>query len=438
MFSKKVKNFLNPEFIKRKNNSEVFTDDYIINDLYDLCFKYEEDLYSNKDNKFLDMSGGMGYFLFILIEQLMKNINIENSEERYKYIIENMIYVSEIDEVNYYILYKELSQNGKYKPNIFLGDTLSKDFKNNMKDIWKIERFTHSITNPPYNAQLYKKFLNCSIEISNVTAFVIPSNWLINVSSIMLRKLLKNNYFVDMYVKGKQFPGVDTETMYIYINKNMNKKIYINSIDISDFKSNMFFNVCNDFEKKIYYKILEKKDKYKLNNGKNKTLNYHSEKETDDIKFKESNAYSKKLLSRLGGGEHKIYYCKELIPEPGNKLCFPKGTENWKSISNLKNTNRNFMYSICINEDIYISKSIRYIQVENKNEGDFVQYYLFNSNISRFILIKENRLGEFHKGLLDFLPKIDYKKYNPTNNDIYNFFNFTEEERKYINDYINN
>lgn len=119
-----INNLSKYDKIRSKKYSEVFTpNDMIIKMLEEI----EDFDWYDPNKKILDPCAGKGNFVIYIIEKLMitlKNI-IEDEEERYKHIIENMIYMYEIQEESCNQIKNIFSMNGKYKVNIYNKDYLN-------------------------------------------------------------------------------------------------------------------------------------------------------------------------------------------------------------------------------------------------------------------------------------------------------------------------
>lgn len=126
---------------------EVFTPVSMITDLYD---NFPSTVLTDTSSTWLDPASGIGNFPLVLYFKMMLTLKskIPNREKRSKHIIENMIFMVEINKQNVKIckdIFKKLDSSAK--PNIFEGDFLKLDSKA-LK--WP-EKFTCIIGNPPYN-----------------------------------------------------------------------------------------------------------------------------------------------------------------------------------------------------------------------------------------------------------------------------------------------
>jgi len=93
----------------------------------------------------------MGNFPVAVYLKLMEGLKsqISNDEERKKHIIENMLYMSELNKKNVFITHQIFNMNNQYKLNLYEGDTLELD----IVSVWGItlNSFDVILGNPPYN-----------------------------------------------------------------------------------------------------------------------------------------------------------------------------------------------------------------------------------------------------------------------------------------------
>lgn len=126
---------------------EVFTPITMIETLY---ARFPKNVWSNMNYTWLDPAGGIGNFPLVLFFWLMNGLEqkIPNETKRAKHIIENMIYIAEINSKNVSIckkIFKTLCPSAI--PNIHKGDFLKLD-TNSLN--WP-NKFNCIIGNPPYN-----------------------------------------------------------------------------------------------------------------------------------------------------------------------------------------------------------------------------------------------------------------------------------------------
>ena len=91
---------------ERKENGEVFTPMWLVNEMLD---KVPSEVWSDKNCKWLDPAVGIGNFPIDIYLRLMEGLKkiIIDKEERKKHILENMIYMIDINDKNINILKKK-------------------------------------------------------------------------------------------------------------------------------------------------------------------------------------------------------------------------------------------------------------------------------------------------------------------------------------------
>jgi len=145
---------LKPKKLEKDQFGEVFTPIYLINDMLDNLDKHyikEHGLsiFTEVNFKWFDPASGMGNFPVAVYLKLMEGLNLQipNYEERKKHILENMLYMSELNKKNVFICQTIFDTNNQYKLNIYQGNSL----EINTENIWQIKKFDVVMCNPPYN-----------------------------------------------------------------------------------------------------------------------------------------------------------------------------------------------------------------------------------------------------------------------------------------------
>jgi hypothetical protein len=168
--------------IEKKSFGEIFTPFSLINEMLDTL---PIDVWNNPNLKWGDFCNGVGNFMVIIIKRLMIGLEAwePNQEKRYKHIIENMIYVAELQIKNMFLWMVSVDPKNEFKLNLYRGNSLEKEFDLFMKDEWKVEKFDIIVGNPPYQdsesesdaGKLYIDFTKKSIKLSNdIIIFVTP------------------------------------------------------------------------------------------------------------------------------------------------------------------------------------------------------------------------------------------------------------------------
>mgnify|MGYP000944212508 CR=1 FL=1 len=172
---------LKPKDVEKKKFGEVFTPMKIVNEMLD---KLPKKVWKNKELRWLDPATGMGNFPIAIYLRLMEGLkdDIKNEKERKKHILENMLYMCELNKKNVLICKQIFDINNEYKLNLYEGDTL----KMKLKEVFNVGKFDVIVGNPPYNKEvvkhnislpLYNEFVEMFIDKCKYMVFIIPSRW---------------------------------------------------------------------------------------------------------------------------------------------------------------------------------------------------------------------------------------------------------------------
>ena len=170
---------LTPNIENKKNNGEVFTPEFLIEEMLD---KLPKGVWSNPDLKWFDPAVGVGNFMIFVYYRLMENLktHFPDDIERKTHIIKNMLYMSELNPENI----KECKKLFNNELNIYEGDTLKMDtFKE-----FGIDQFDIIVGNPPFNSPgaigtgntIWQLFVKLSLNLLNKDGYLVyvhPSGW---------------------------------------------------------------------------------------------------------------------------------------------------------------------------------------------------------------------------------------------------------------------
>ena len=120
----------------------------LVNEMLDALPK---DVWTKSYLKWLDPCSGMGNFpiaVYIRLHDGLKE-KIKDEKERKKHILENMLYMSELNKKNTLITKQIFDINQEYKLNIYEGDSLKVDYNKE----FKINKFDIIMGNPPYQKE---------------------------------------------------------------------------------------------------------------------------------------------------------------------------------------------------------------------------------------------------------------------------------------------
>ncbi len=111
---------------KRKDNDEVFTPPFLIEEMLD---KLPKKVWKDPTKTWLDPCAGLGNFSVLILKRLMKGLKTWQPDEelRKKHILENMLYHVEMNPESVEKLQRVLNPEGKYNLNIKCSDFLTFD-----------------------------------------------------------------------------------------------------------------------------------------------------------------------------------------------------------------------------------------------------------------------------------------------------------------------
>jgi site-specific DNA-methyltransferase (adenine-specific) len=190
--------------VEKKKFGEVMTPLKIVKEM---LATLPEDVWSNPNLKWLDPANGAGTFPYVVIYKLMNGLKdvegFEETEVRYKHIVENMIYTCELQSRNVFLWLCGVDPKDEYTTNSYWGSFLEDEFDYHMKNIWKLDKFDIVIGNPPYQSSsedirgsksIYNLFVDKSNCLSIRTLMVTPSRWFSNKNMESFRNDMLSKY----------------------------------------------------------------------------------------------------------------------------------------------------------------------------------------------------------------------------------------------------
>ena len=179
-----IESCLKPKEVEKKKFGEVFTPMKLVNEMLD---KLPNDVWYNKYLKWFDPANGMGNYPIAVYLRLINTLKdfIPDYNERKIHILENMLYMSELNKKNVYISRQIFDIENKYKLNIYEGSTLELD----IKKVWGLDKFDIIMGNPPYQEK--KEGFKKSKPLWNI--FVLNSLNILNING-RTRELWSQKY----------------------------------------------------------------------------------------------------------------------------------------------------------------------------------------------------------------------------------------------------
>jgi hypothetical protein len=196
--SKLIDKYLIPQELEKKTNAEVSTPYKLRQDMLD---KIPDNFWTDIHRVFEPCSG-KGGFLIDILDRFMIGLKdkIIDDQVRYKTIVEQCLYWSDINPTNIFICKLLLDPENKYKLNYNEGDTL----KINIFDKFGFDHFDAVIGNPPYQNNtnnkgsgntlwnlFVDKCINYWLKPNGYLLYVHPRGWrqLNNKTGILMRSL---------------------------------------------------------------------------------------------------------------------------------------------------------------------------------------------------------------------------------------------------------
>jgi hypothetical protein len=427
---------LKPKEKEKKENGEVFTPLSLVNEMLDnldeaYINEHGKSIFTEVDFKWFDPAVGIGNFPIIVYQRLMKGLNITDEEEKRRHILENMIYAAELTSKNVFI-YNKIFCSDKYKLNIYEGDTLTMDVKNDFKLSANFGGFDVVMGNPPYNANGTKHLgeKNIYVKFSKLTfnSWLNPNGYLLFIHPPVYR--VPNHI-----IKGQKtnLNEIYTEKKVLYIkmysqaatHKLMSVMMTVDVIIIQNTLNDLQYkSKITDTQNHVYEMIIKPND-FIPNFGlhimeKLRVISQHG-----NIVLKgDSEIHTQNTI----GTTHKNIHG---IVSNGVKICM--STKKHKFMDKKKL----IINGIGSNNYVFYDKDGKYGMTEKPigiiepsiNTVQFIQSSLFHYIANATKIIGNN----FNKQTSLFLPIIppDIKIKNET--DIYNHIGFTDNEIAQIN-----
>jgi len=246
-----INDCLIPKDEEKKKLGEVFTPVSFVEKMLDKLEKYytktyDKNIYEQKDLKWFDPSAGMGNYPIVIYYRLMKGLKhiIPSKEKRKKHILENMIYMSELNKKNCFIIEQIFNVDKELKLNLYKGDSLSLD----INKTFKVKHFDIIVGNPPYNEQLtsvgakplYNKFIEYYMDKCQLLTFVVQSRWFSGGKGLdKFRDYMLNRkdivYINHIDNASSIFSGVDIKggVNYFLKDSNFSDKTKFNKVEIT-------------------------------------------------------------------------------------------------------------------------------------------------------------------------------------------------------------
>jgi hypothetical protein len=451
----KIREYVKVGEVEQKKYGEVMSPlDTVVKPMIN---EIEDEFWTNPNNKILDNCNGTGPFPLLVIWKLMNGLKEWEPDEdkRYKHIVENMIYVAELQPKNMFIWMCVVDPYDEYKLNLYTGSFLEDGFDRHMKEVWNIpnNRFQLILGNPPYQKSdggggkgssavpIYNLFTEKSLKITERLLYITPSRWFVTGKGLdSFRKIMINNDNLKLI---RHFPGNGSDlfgptveikggvSYFLIDNKNHdkllinNKKIdksllKITEIILEDTNHYLILDKITKRHNKYFSDIVESRNYFGVNKNGIKTLQNGSNCESiknDDFSIK---CYVSKI-------EGFIKYSK---PSDINKngldkfkLLTTKGT----NIGKLGNTFIASPYEVC-------TETYLVILCDSEHQAKNILKYT-NTNIFKYLFKLINTTQNSSKSTYRFIPLFSFDN-EIDDIYIYKYFDFNRNEIDFIENNI--
>jgi site-specific DNA-methyltransferase (adenine-specific) len=430
-----------------KKYGEVFTPLSLVKEM---VATLPEEVWSNPNLKWLDPANGMGNFPLIVIYKLMKGLKSwePDTDKRYKHIIENMIYVCELQPRNAFMYLSLVDPKDDLNVNLYCGSFLEEGFNNHMKQVWDIEKFDIVLGNPPYNEEfsnsgtamdLFDRFILKSGNYSDVILMITPSRWFSKKNLENLRDYLINGIsFIKTYDKSSDiFPStaITGGVSYFLFNKNNINGTIFDGVQVSLKEQINLFGIIL-YDQKNYdliSSIVKKVKGYKKINNFN-TQGYFGIKTNNIQKSGFINCFysdQKGIKFNMNKNSYDRYYDKvSYYNDVKNKI------NKWKVITssaygaNPKGLGR--LSIICPGE--ICSESFVFFDFDSLEESNIFLGYLNSKIIKLLISLRKNKQHVTSK-VFELVPMVPFDR-EWKDEMLYEYFNLTQEEIDLIEDTV--
>lgn len=440
-----IKQNFKPNIEHKINYGEVNTPFSLITEM---LFLFPKEIFTNPDLKWLDPAAGCGYFSMVLYNFLMNGLEpiIRCREKRKNHILENMIYMCEINEYNINLLKQTFGQNAQI---------YHFDFLSTSQNTFGLEnkRFDIIIGNPPYNSNGLKKvptnsrlnkkqdgktlwhnFIKHSISLlreHGYLSMIIPSIWMKPdkakmynyITQFQLHKIkCFTNTETNQIFKGQ----AQTPTCYFLLEKTPQS----GSISLYDdlYKDYISFTFTNGSSIPLLGASIVQKVKHYVDTHcslyiykTNLPSKYNSISDIQDDKHMYSNVKTTILKSNQ----------PQLVLQYSSKPCVFHGEKK------IILAHKMYGFPYFDKEGIYgISNRDNYV-ITGYNDSEFMKLNKFlNTKLVMFLYeTTRYRMKYLEKYAFEFIPNIlkiqDFPK-EITDENIHLFFGFSQQEIDYI------
>ena len=433
-----INNCLKPKDLEKKQFGEVFTPMILVDEMLD---KLPKSVWKDKDLKWLDPATGMGNFPIAIYLRLMDGLStvITDEKERKKHILENMIYMCELNKKNVNITKQIFDINNEYKLNLHEENSLKLDYKKT----FDVEQFDIVVGNPPYQEanssgdnKLYLDFTKKGIELLKTNGYLLyitPRNVLEYIlltekNRKYLDKLYQINY-INIETSNKYFPNIGSTFAYFLIRKiqyfeeTTIEYLFQNKLSIIKIYLTIGYKIpkiLTEIDIVILSKLISNTNNYVLNDFK-------FNKNTQRIR---KSHITNNTVSILETEKHKIKIIDTINktnPFPGKFYYYDK-IDNDYNVNKLILSKKGYLMPTIDKTHLYTyTDNFKYIKDDCLDEIKL----LLESNIVKYLLFQYVKNGFDSINIIKIIKKINILNMD-TEDKLYEAYQITKKERKHI------
>jgi predicted RNA methylase len=374
---------------KKKSAGEVFTSYELVSKTLDLL---PPNVWKNPNLKWIDPTAGVGNFLIIVYQRLLKNLShlFSSSLECANHIITRMIFAVEIDKEN-----SKLLKRLFYTPNIFCGDVFQ----------FAKKEFDCIVGNPPFNQQthLHERVVSHCLEYlfspndKCAMAMIVPDT-VFSGGSFLYKRIISQPYSVSTIVFEDAFKGIVEQPICYFALKKTSNSSFL-ELSQTNIWSNgkMFKTVLQDRPVNpvrnwnLKTELLVKKYIHNYDDNENTLRFIYNrgaciKKSNVSVSFRHQNKkHQRKSRKNIHDKPpvHLIYYGPNTIVHTNTNKCIV--AENIKKIILFGISNR-FDFAVDLEGKYSVGPNSFYVPVKTKKEADTIVRFLQSDDYKELVL----------------------------------------------------
>lgn len=435
----KIREYVKVAEVEQRQFGEVMTPTNMVKEMLDVLPK---ETWNNPNLKFLDPANGVGPYPLMIIYKLMCGLKEwqPNEKLRYKYIIENMIYVCELQPINMHLYSSMVNPYSDLVSNVYTGSYLDEQFDYHKTNVWGIEKFDYVIGNPPYQEEdggakasskpLYNQFIDKSLLITDKLLFITPSRWFAGGKGLdkFRQDMMSSNKFKLI----KDFPGDGKEIFgnnvnigggvsYFLYDNTYNGLCSFNDVNVN---LNKYDVIIRDT---VSYKLIDKLiGKYNTLEDMAFSRSYY-EIQTNDSRLTDGKISDEQVACYVSQKKGFIKYIDKSFIKPKYNIDIHK-VATPRALGKPENGLGNVFY---VDNNSVVSDTYIFLNVKNKKEADSLISYM-NTQFVHYLVCLRKIDSAIKPSTLKWIPQVPLDRiWN--DNRVFDYFNITPEEKMMIN-----